>query len=202
MRSLAREIVETLILALLIFLTVRGMVQNFRVEGSSMEPNLHNDEYLIVNKAVYFRLDFDWLGKVMPFLGIQEGEGFYLFHPPRRGEVIVFRYPQDPSRDFIKRVIGTPGETVEIRSGKVYINGIPVEEPYLRDLPLYMLPPQKVPLGNYFVLGDNRNNSSDSHIWGVVPIDNVVGRAWFTYWPMNQWGLAPNYTPLAVSDGN
>ncbi len=201
MRSVAREIIETLILALLIFLTVRSLVQNFRVEGSSMEPNLHTDEYLMVNKAVYFRLDLPWLSKALPFLGAQTGDDFYLFHAPQRGEVIVFRYPQDPSRDFIKRVIATPGETVEIRSGRIFINGIPFEEPYITDLPRYTMPPQVVPPQNYFVLGDNRNNSSDSHVWGMVPADNIVGQAWFTYWPMGQWGFAPNYIPLAAKNG-
>jgi signal peptidase I len=198
MKSAVREIVETILLTLLIFLAVRTVVQNFKVEGASMEPNLHTGEYLLVNKAVYFSVDMDEVGQLLPALNLKNKQVVYLFHPPQRGDIIVFRYPKDPSRDFIKRVVGTQGDVVEIKGGKVMVNSAVVDEPYLPDHPNYSFGPEKVPADNYFVLGDNRNNSSDSHIWGMVPRDNIVGKAWVTYWPVDEWGLVPNHT-LAVA---
>ncbi|MFQ6059279.1 MAG: signal peptidase I [Anaerolineae bacterium] len=168
-KSLVHEAFETIILTLLIFLLIRVVVQNFRIEGSSMEPNLHAGQYLIINKFAY-----RWL------------------HPPQRGDIIVFEYPRAPNRDFIKRVIGLPGEKVEIRQGRVYINDQPLEEPYLSRLGTYSWGPQVVGEDEYFVLGDNRNNSSDSHTWGMLPKGNIVGKAWISYWPPQYWGLVPN----------
>lgn len=194
MKSALREIIETVILALAIFFLMRAVVQNFKVEGSSMEPNLHNGQYLLVNKADYFAIDIDQVTRILPFLNWQRERFIYLFHPPQRGDVVVFRFPKEPSRDFIKRVIATPGETVEIESGKVYINGMLLREHYIAEGPHYTLKSQVVPLDHYFVLGDNRNNSSDSHVWGVVPRENIVGKAWLSYWPISRWGLAPNYS--------
>lgn len=186
------ELIQTLVLAALIFLVVRGVAQNFRVEGPSMEPGLHDGQYLLVNKAVYFRLDMDTLSKYIPF--INGGSTRYLFHAPERGDVIVFRYPNDPSRDFIKRVIGVPGDTVSIQEGVVSVNGVPLEEPYINfatggDKEAVVVPP-----GNYFVLGDNRANSSDSRSWGFVPEENIIGKAMFSYWPLSELGGVGNTT--------
>ncbi len=201
MKAALRELLETVLLALIIFLAVRSVVQNFKVEGSSMEPNLHTGEYLLVNKAVYLSFDLSPLTEGLPLIGGLANGPVFPFHPPQRGEVVVFRFPKDPSRDFIKRVIGTPGETVEVKGGKVYIDGTQLSEPYIYEAPNYSLEPELVPPDHYFVLGDNRNSSSDSRIWGMVPRENIVGKAWFTYWPMNSWGLVPNY-PLAAKGSN
>jgi len=201
-RKVARELVETVILALLIFFAVRAVVQNFRVEGASMEPSMHNDQYLLVNKAIYYRLDMGRLHDVLPFLpGSDDGER-HLFRAPNRGDVVVFRFPLDPDRDFIKRVIGVPGDTVEIRDEKVYINGVALTENYVLATPNYTYGPRVVPAGMYFVLGDNRRNSFDSHAWGsscspqqqceFVPEENIIGQAWITYWPFDQLGLINN----------
>ncbi|MCS7002977.1 MAG: signal peptidase I [Dehalococcoidia bacterium] len=192
-RSALREIIETILLTLLIFLVVRALVQNFKVEGSSMEPNMHHGQFILANKAVYFNIDTAAINRVAPFLNLGEGRVFYLFRPPERGDVIVFRFPRDTSRDFIKRVIGLPGETIEIRNGWVFINGQRLNEPYIQDRPNYNYGPERVPEDNFFVLGDNRNNSSDSHVWGNVPRDFIIGKAWISYWPISQWGFAPNY---------
>ena len=184
-----RETVETIFLALLIFLAIRAVVQNFRVEGVSMEPNLHPGTYLLVNKAIYFALS----GPAARLLPGQTAEELrFLFHAPQRGEVVVFRFPNDPRRDFIKRVVGLPGETVAIRDGAVTVNGVRLTEPYLTAPGHADFGPQAVPTGHYFVLGDNRSNSSDSRVWGMVPRDHIVGKAWLLYYPLEALGWAPN----------
>ncbi len=198
-RSALREIVETILLTLIIFLVVRGLVQPYKVEGSSMEPNLHSGQFLLVNKAVYFRIEGADLTRYIPFIPKADQHSFYLFHPPERGDVIVFKYPKEPTRDFVKRVIAMAGDTVEIRGGTVYVNGQKMSEPYLRDHANYNFGPETVPEDSFFVLGDNRNNSSDSHVWGMVPSDLIIGKAWLSYWPASEWGLAPNYQVMPGS---
>lgn len=201
-RKIARELIETVILALLIFFAVRGLVQNFRVEGESMEPSMHNNQYLLVNKAIFFRVDFGRFDDWFPFLpGDGSGED-HLFRAPKRGDVIVFRFHLDTDRDFIKRVIGVPGDTVEVRDGVVFINGSPLEEPYILATPNYTYGPKTVPEGMYWVLGDNRRNSFDSHAWGsscapeeqcdFVPEENIIGQAWLSYWPFDELGFINN----------
>lgn len=169
MRFKLGEIIVIILLAVVIFLLLQSTVQSFKVEGFSMEPSLHNRQYLVVNKAVY------WFGD------------------PQRGEVIVFRSLENPDRDLIKRVIALPGETVEIKEGRVYIDGAPLEEPYILEEPDYIYPSRQVPDGYYFVLGDNRNSSSDSHVWGMLPRKHIIGKAWLCYWPRSEWQLIPNY---------
>ncbi len=186
------ELVQTLVLAILIFLAVRAMAQNFRVEGSSMEPGLHNGQYLLVNKAVYFKIDLTTLSKFLPFVHAGPHDERFVFHGPQRGDVIVFRYPQDPSRDFIKRVIGLPGDTVQIVNGTVYVDGTALDEPYINGVSHANYDQTVIPAGNYFVLGDNRNNSSDSRSWGFVPEGNIIGKAMFTYWPLSDLGGVGN----------
>ena len=198
MRTTGRDIIETAILALLIFMAVRGAVQNFKVEGFSMDPNLANGQYILVDKFSYSTFGLGPLEKVLPF--VDSGDDGYLFRGPRRGDVIVFRAPESPGRDFIKRVIGLPGDSIQIKEGAVLINGQRLDEPYITHTGTYSWPtngsgPVTVPAGFLFVLGDNRDNSSDSHIWGLLPEENIVGRAWVTYWPFSSLGLAPNHNP-------
>ncbi len=192
-----REVVETLLLALVIYLSVRAVVQNFKVEGSSMDPTLHHGQYLLVNKAAYMRVDLEEAGRTAPFLSGLPEVRVHPFGLPKRGDIVVFRYPRDPSRDFIKRVVALPGESVEIKAGQVYVNNQRLEEPYIFDNPTYSRPPEIVASDHYFVLGDNRNNSSDSHVWGSVPLHNVIGKAWLTYWPIQDWGSIPDYAAFA-----
>lgn len=201
-RRVGRELAETLILALLIFFAVKAVIQNFRVEGASMEPTMHNNDYLLVNKALYFRFDTSRLHDLVPFIPDSKNGDRHLFRPPRRGDVIVFRFPLDPSRDFIKRVIGVPGDTVEVKNEKVYINGAPLTEDYILATSNYNYGPKTVPAGMYFVLGDNRRNSFDSHAWGsscsaqqqcdFVPEENIIGQAWVAYWPFDALGFVGN----------
>lgn len=146
------------------------VAQTFVVEGSSMEPNLHNRERLIVNKLIY------------------------RFKKPEFGDIVVFRYPANPKRRFIKRVIGIPGDEVEIRDGFVVLNGAVLDEDYTLDLTYGYFGPKTVPDGHYFVLGDNRNNSDDSRYpdVGFVPMGNIVGKAGFIWWPLNRISLVKN----------
>ena len=208
---LVRELAETAILALVIFLLVRAVVQNFQVEGRSMEPTLETRWYLLVNKALYWEIDLGTVNKFLPFVDPGDDPTRYIFRGPRRGDVIVFRAPDStpgaPERDFIKRVIGLPGDTVLIKDCTVYVNGEALKETYIAAPPNYTYPtpepgsteppgPVTVPKGQYFVLGDNRNNSSDSHSWGMLPKENIIGQAWVVYWPFDNFGLLNNKKPV------
>ena len=164
-----RDLIETLILALVIFLVVNTFTGRYEVRSISMEPTLHEGQYLIVSKVAYW------------------------FHPPQRSDIIVLDPPNEQSViPYIKRVVGLPGERVEIHDGRVWINGIALNEPYISGPPSYS---ENRILGDdeYLVLGDNRNNSSDSHVWGVLPRENIIGKSIFRYWPPEQWGLMPHY---------
>jgi signal peptidase I len=165
-----RDLLETLVLAVIIFLVVNTFTGRYEVQSISMEPTLHEGQYLIVSKVAYW------------------------FHGPERGDIIVLDPPNGRSEiPYIKRVIGLPGDKVEVRDGRVWINGIALNEPYISGPPTYV---ESSVLGadEYLVLGDNRNNSSDSHIWGVLPGENIIGKAIFRYWPPEKWGLITHYT--------
>jgi signal peptidase I len=205
MKTAVRDALETLILTLLIFLVVRSVIQNFKVDGRSMEPTLENGQYLLVDKASYWRIDGELARQIMPGAEaadeVRQTIGHYVFGGPSRGDIIVFRYPNDPSRDFIKRVIAVPGDSVEIRAGTVYVNGSPLKEGYIAAAPNSPMGVERVPAGNYFVLGDNRNNSSDSRSWGFVPEENIIGRAWLSYWPVDQVGVVGAKPAIATPAG-
>jgi signal peptidase I len=157
------DTLETILLALLLFLAINTVTSRVRVENISMEPTLQPGYLLIVNKLAY-----------------KLGE-------PKHGDIVVFHYMGDNNEDYIKRVIGLPGDEVKIENGTVYVNGIALNEPYIAAFPAYS-GTWKVPEGSLFVLGDNRNNSSDSHQWGFVDLDDVVGKAVFIYYPFDVIG--------------
>jgi len=169
------DILETIILSGVLFLAINFVSARIRVDGESMLPSLQSGEFVVVYRLAYM------LGS------------------PGHGDVIVFRYPRDPKQEFIKRVIGLPGERVEISRGKVSINGEVMNESYIAAPPVYQ-GEWKVPESAVFVLGDNRNNSSDSHNWGTVPLEDVVGKAVFVYWPPWEWGLIEH--PTIANAGN
>jgi len=187
-RSLIWEIIQTVLLTIAIFLAVRSVVQNFRVEGASMDPTLHTGQYLLINKVLYARADGTFLERFLHD-STPNDQPNYLFGGPHRGDVIVFQAPGQTDKDFIKRVIGLPGETVRIVDGQVFINGRPLDEPYLTHHATYDFEQKVIPPGNYFVLGDNRPNSSDSHLGWFVPANNLIGKAWVSYWPPTYWGV-------------
>lgn len=200
-----REIVETLLLALIIFVAVRLVVLNFRVDGLSMFPNLDNGEMLLVNRNVYFHFDLNNVLDAIPFVDRDSQDIVYPFHPPERGDIIVFNPPvRDPEKPYIKRVIGLPGEHVTFQNGDVYIDGIKLEEPYI-DGDITECRGSNhcdvvVPEGSVFVLGDNRNNSSDSRSFGVVDVDDIIGKAWIAYWPLDDFGLVKHYDYPEIPD--
>ena len=192
MRRIAREMIETILLALLLFVLMEFSVQNFKVEGSSMTPTLSQDQYLLVNKIAYARVGMDGLGSFIPFVHASTNGSerpIYAFRPPQYGEVVIFHFPNDPTRDFVKRVIGVPGDTIEIRRGGVYRNGQPLDEPFITSASSRSYDPVFVEEGHYYVLGDNRRSSNDSRDWGLVPQEHLIGRAWMRYWPPASLGF-------------
>ncbi len=198
-----REIVETLLLAALIFFAVRLVVLNFRVDGASMVPNLQNEEMLLVNRNAYRSIDLSAIGGLLPG---DDGDGantFYPFAPPERGDIIVFEPPTNSDQPYIKRIIGLPGEEISFRNGQVLVNDIVLDERYIDDETTCRgddVCEVVVEEGEVFVLGDNRMNSSDSRSFGPVPIDRVVGKAWFTYWPLAELGWVPHYEYDEISE--
>ncbi len=175
------------LLALVVFVFIQTSIQNFKVEGSSMRPTLQSGQYLLVNKLVYLRLDQERLSRIVPFWKVDLQDERFTIHPPKRGEVIVFHFPKDPKRDFVKRVIGVPGDRVKMEDGVVFLNGKKIEEPYITAPGPTDMDTLGLGEKEYFVLGDNRRGSNDSRNWGPVPEDNILGKVWFVYWPLSNW---------------
>jgi signal peptidase I len=167
-RSLLRETLETVLLTLILFLALNTLTGRFQVRGSSMEPTLHDGQYLVISKLAY------WL------------------RAPKRGDIMVFRPPNGLSDDYIKRIVGLPGEQIRVLEGDVLVDGVPLREPYVVIQGTYS-GVWKLGSDEYFVLGDNRGNSSDSHMWGTLPRENIIGKAWMCYWPPEAWGLVDHH---------
>ena len=185
-KSVFREYGEALLVALLLALFIRSfVVQAFKIPSGSMLPTLQIGDHILVNKFVY--------GVRVPYFGtliVPVGK-------PRRGDVVVFIYPQDEDKDFIKRVVGVEGDSVEVRDKRLFVNGEPVADPYARFAegedgrtvaPRDNFGPFKVPAGYIFVMGDNRDRSYDSRFWGPVSLDKVKGKAFLIYWSWDGGG--------------
>ena len=167
-----QENFQLIFIALCLALLIRAFIAEPRyIPSDSMLPTLHTGDRLVVEKLSYH------------------------FHPPVTGDIIVFHTPQqlqaayDKEQAFIKRVIATPDETVGVSNGKVYLNNHPLKEDYIAEPPAYRLLPQQVPEHSVFVMGDNRNDSNDSHVWGFLPEANIIGRARFRFWPLSRIGF-------------
>ncbi len=171
-----RDIVEILLLVITIYTMVNLATSRAVVEGQSMQPNFYTGQLVIVNRFAYF------------------------FSRPVRGDVIVLHDPKDVTQDFIKRVVGLPGETIQIKEGRVYVNGTMIEEPYITDFCRAGCDGTwQLKKDEYFVLGDNRNNSFDGHSFGPLPRDLIVGEAWIRYWPPKDVGFIPHPTYGVIS---
>ncbi len=192
-KSTLREYFESIVIAVILALFVRTwVVQAFKIPTGSMENNLLVGDHLLVNKFVFGPTATRLERALLPIKDVH------------RGDVIVFKYPEDPERDFVKRVIGLPGETLEIREKKVYINGKPLDEPYVHflqpagaygEFAAYDVRerygPVTVPAGQYFMMGDNRDNSQDSRYWGFLPREYIKGKALLIYWSFDTTGEEP-----------
>ena len=187
MARVGREIIEAVILAAVVFMLLQVTVRNFKVDGSRMDPTLGDGQYLLVNRLVYLRVELDRLAKIVPFWKAGEGSSRHAIHAPKRGEVIVFEFPDsnpnNPKKDFVKRVVGLPGETMRMFDGKVFVNEEVLNEPYLSHKDHSNASKVTLGAGEYYVLGDNRAHSNDSRSWGAVPDANIRGKVWMVYWP-------------------
>ena len=181
-RSIIREISETFLIVMLVFLVLQITVRTYQVEGYSMAPTMEHTDYVLVNKIVYTKFEKTVINNFLPFVDIQSQEVMFPFHTPQRGEIVIFKYPQDETREFVKRVLGIPGDLVEIKKGYVYVNGEKITEKYVSYRDVDSTRKFKVGSYSYFVLGDNRISSNDSRDWGVVPARNIVGKPWVTLW--------------------
>lgn len=191
-----RELVTTVAMAAVVFILVHATVRNYRVEGFSMDSSLKNGELVLVSKLAYARVNVSGISKVLPFLDRDKDGAMQPFGAPMRGDVAVFNSVEKSGRFLVKRVIGLPGDSVEIRRGVLYSNGKPVDERSYIDNPgVYTMSATTVPSGSYWVMGDNRTASSDSRAWGFLPRKNIVGKAWVSYWPLSQlgWVKAPHF---------
>jgi len=164
MKAAIREILTTVLLALLFFVAIRTLAHNFEVHGFSMEPTLHDGQFIIVSRVAYW------------------------FSSPRRGDIVVFQTGR-LNRGIIHRIVGLPGELIEIRDGKLYVDGEKREEPYILRHSI-SVPSRKVPHDHFFIIGDNRAATS----WDIVSRRDIIGRAWLIYWPISDWGLVPNHS--------
>lgn len=182
-----RDTIEAVVVALLLAFVIRAfVVQAFKIPSGSMLDTLQIGDHLLVTKFAY-----DVRLPSTIFLDTTDGKVLYRTGDPERGDIIVFKFPEDENKDFIKRVIGLPGETLEIRDQRVYINGAPIDEPYVLHTKFGSMPirdnfgPYTVPEDQYFVMGDNRDGSYDSRWWGPVKREKIVGKALVIYW---SWG--------------
>jgi signal peptidase I len=178
MREALRDTGETIITAVVIFLVLQGTTQSFLIEGSSMVPNLVQGERLLVNRFVYAQAPFSLFG-----------DEAYLFNGPERGDIIVFHPPTGTTTDFVKRIIGVPGDVIDLDGESVYVNGEKTHRVDVATARRHDDYPITVPPGEFFVLGDNRRVSVDSRNWGFVSADAIVGRAWAVYWPIVEFQL-------------
>ena len=168
------DLVETVALAVVLFLVINAVSARVRVDGLSMLPTLRDGEFVLVNRLAY------------------------RFGEPVRGDIVVFRSINQADLDLIKRIIGTPGDQIIVEDGKVVVNGVSLIEPYINAAPRYS-GRWSVPAGYLFVLGDNRNDSSDSHAWGLLPVQNVIGKALLIYWPPPQWAMIDHASIAAAA---
>ncbi len=174
MRAFIRDTIVTFIIAAVMYFGLHATIQSYIIRESSMEPNFYEGQRVLVNKFIY------------------------KFHEPERGDVVILQppLPYDPSATpFIKRIIALPGDTVEVKNGVVYVNDSKLNEPYIKEPANYTFRRETIS-GGYFVLGDNRTISNDSHTGWILPRQNIIGKAWLSIWPLARFGLVDNHLQL------
>ena len=191
-RRLVREVVETVLLAVVLYLGIRMVILPYEVQGASMSPNLADHERVMVNRMAYAHYDTNTFWNLLPWEDRDGEHVVYPFGEPERGDIVVFEPPTASDKPYVKRVIGLPGETVGFHDGFVYIDGVRLDEAYL-DGPITECDGARfceytVPKGHVYVLGDNRDNSSDSRGFGPVDVNAIIGEAVFTNWPLDAIG--------------
>jgi signal peptidase I len=201
-KSAVREYIEAIVLAVILTVVIRGLViQAFRIPTGSMEDTLQVGDFLFVNKMIYgSEIDIGWQGQRFVYFR------FPAIREPKQGDIIVFRFPEDPARDFIKRCVAVGGQEVEIRDKVLYVDGKPREEPYVVHKDPRVIPrettqrdnfgPYVVPQGHLFMMGDNRDNSHDSRFWGALPRNLVKGQAMILYWSWDEDRRMPRFERL------
>ena len=192
---LLRELIETALIAVLIYAVVRALILPYEVDGASMSPNLHSSDRLLVSRQSYLHVDVDSVFGFLPWVDGSDDQVIYPFGRPDRGDVIVFEPPVTPGSDqpYVKRIVGLPGESVTFEGGDVFVDGVLLDETYISGAITFCgnrdtcdLGP--IPDGNVFVLGDNREHSLDSRSFGFVSVDRIIGQAVFTNWPLEDFG--------------
>jgi signal peptidase I len=168
MKSALNDLLIIILVSVLSFFALHASIQSVLVVGPSMEPTVESSQRLLISKIEYF------------------------IHPPERGDIIVFQPPNNIETEYIKRIIGLPGDTIEVKNGSVYVNGKKLIEPYIKGAPNYSFSTKLIADNNYFVLGDNRNNSNDSHNGWTVTEQSIIGKAWIRIWPPSDWGIIPD----------
>ena len=187
LRTLIREVVLTTAIFWAMFLVLQFSIQNFRIDGSSMHPALIDTQHVIASKIAYLSIRPSALTEMLPYDNTEESSSpLFTSLKPTHGDVVAFEYPMDPSKDLVKRVIGLPGDVIEIESGYVIRNGQKLPESYVVSRDRRNISEVTVPADSYYVLGDNRRRSTDSRDWGFVPSDHIIGRAWLSYWPSDR----------------
>jgi signal peptidase I len=200
-RGLIREVLETVIVVLIVYFGFRSVALPYEVNGASMTPYLHEGERLFVSRVSYAHVDTNDLWNLLPWEDRDSSNEVYLFDPPKRGDIVVLNPPYASDEPYIKRVIGLPGETITFANGAVLVNGEPLHEDYIEAWITSCSGGEwcslVVPEGSVFVLGDNRQDSTDSRDFGPIRYDRIIGKAVFANWPIEQFGRIdrPDYEP-------
>jgi signal peptidase I len=188
-KPILRDYVETILICVIFVIFSRAFVfQQSKIPSGSMEDTLLVGDYIMVNRFLYAPTSFGWENALLPTKSVQ------------RGDIVVFKQPNEPEVDYIKRVIGLPGDTIEVRGGVVYVNGEALSEAYIKEKPNRMYGPVTVPEGKYFMMGDNRNNSVDSRVWGAVQRNYFEGRALLVFWPPNRIHIIQHHFENGVDE--
>lgn len=198
MHSFFRDFLETLLAAIILFVVVQAVLQNFQVVGPSMEPTVLGGELVLVNKAAYLQTNNNMV-RALPMVNEQNNESIHLFNAPERGDIIVF-HNRITDEYLIKRLIGLPGDTIAIQDGHTFINGEVIKEPYIENRSRDTMHPITLNADRYFVMGDNRPFSRDSRATGPIERSTIIGKSWLRFWPPREFKFFNHLNPIADTE--